>query len=257
MENTIIFEMGHEPWNFNETRYVTPLQVGSENSSFDICKLKDNTGENISHLNSMYGEVTGIYWIWKNYLDKGHKYVGQTTYRRPFMLDDDFSIDDVFEKFHYDIIIGSNKIYLTPFTMYGNYKLWHNGDDIDIVAGIIKEKYPEYSDTMNEVMTGNYVYNANGFIMKSADYGKYCSFLFDILFEWQKRTNVSSIEDMNARNSECFDSGKFALNWGESEKTPCLQYQRRAPGFLSERIFTIYVNHNFHQIFTLPYKSIT
>ena len=44
-----------------------PLHVGKA-QHLDVLKdmTGDNTGENISHKNSSYCELTGMYWLWKN-----------------------------------------------------------------------------------------------------------------------------------------------------------------------------------------------
>ena len=43
-----------------------PIEVGAANRNNFIYQLHDNTGENISTENEYYGELTGLYWIWKN-----------------------------------------------------------------------------------------------------------------------------------------------------------------------------------------------
>lgn len=249
--NVCLFEMGHKPWNQKtNSEFIIPLQVSSNNSKYDLAKLKDNTGDNIADLNPIYGEVTGIYWIWKNYLDKGYKYIGQTTYRRPFMVDEDFNFDKMFDE--YDIVLPEKMYFDTD--VYSQYALMHNMKDFDIVIGLIRGKYPEYNPDIVGMLLQNYLYNSNGFIMKSEDYDKYCKFLFDILFEWQNYMGIHTPDEMRTYISNEFDRGKYTM-FGRDEKEAAVKYQMRTLGFLSERIFNIYVNHNFKKPFIIPYKD--
>ncbi|KAA8788070.1 DUF4422 domain-containing protein, partial [Lactobacillus crispatus] len=65
--------MAHKPYKnkFENVPviYVT-LTVGVENGNkSNTGALKDNTDINISLKNQSYCELTGLYWIWKNYKD--------------------------------------------------------------------------------------------------------------------------------------------------------------------------------------------
>lgn len=44
----------------------TPLEVGAENRDNFLYDLKDNSGVNISDQNEYFGELSGMYWVWKN-----------------------------------------------------------------------------------------------------------------------------------------------------------------------------------------------
>lgn len=242
-----LFEIGHKPWT-PSNGLVIPLQVSSYFNGENICPLKDSYGYNISKYNQLYGELTGIFWIWRNCLN-GTKYIGQSAYRRPFMLCGRINFDNIFNM--YDIILP-NPLYFNE-TVYEQYNLWHNISDLDLVFDIIREKYPEYENDIEKCKQQKFLYNGNGFIMKVEDYNKYCSFLFDITFEWQKRMNIYSLEDMSNYLKKEINKGKF--HWfSEEEADKCISYQRRAIGFLSERIFNVYISHNFHRIYHIPYS---
>ena len=76
----------------------TPIHVGkvlSENKSF--CLLGDNTGDNISHLNPYFCELTAQYWAWKNMHDV--EYIGLCHYRRYFKTEfTKENIDNIIKK---------------------------------------------------------------------------------------------------------------------------------------------------------------
>ena len=61
--------------------YCTPLQTGSAQKDPWDGFLRDDQGDNISHKNRFFGELTGLYWVWKNTTDEK---VGWCHYRRFF-----------------------------------------------------------------------------------------------------------------------------------------------------------------------------
>ena len=77
-----IYAMTHKAFEVPEDPMYQPLHVGREGKA-DLGYPGDNTGENISHLNCYYSELTGLYWLWKNCKDLD--YVGTCHYRR-FLL---------------------------------------------------------------------------------------------------------------------------------------------------------------------------
>jgi hypothetical protein len=46
------------------------------------------------------------------------------------------------------------------------------------------------------IRNGNVLYATNMFIMKVEDFDKYCNWLFDILFEYDKQNNINSNHDI-------------------------------------------------------------
>ena len=46
------------------------------------------------------------------------------------------------------------------------------------------------------IRNGNVLYATNMFIMKVEDFDKYCNWLFDILFEYDKQNNINSNRDI-------------------------------------------------------------
>ena len=59
-----------------------PIHVGKALSDKDLSIQPDNEGENISHKNQSYCELTGMYWAWKNL--KNVDVIGLCHYRRYF-----------------------------------------------------------------------------------------------------------------------------------------------------------------------------
>lgn len=61
--------------------YFLPLQLGSADKQPWDGYVSDNTGDHISAKNRHFGELTGLYWVWKNTQDEK---VGWCHYRRFF-----------------------------------------------------------------------------------------------------------------------------------------------------------------------------
>lgn len=63
-----------------------PIEVGAANRDNFIYPLKDNTGDNISSENPYYGELTGLYWIWKNVKISDDDIIGYCHYNKAFNI---------------------------------------------------------------------------------------------------------------------------------------------------------------------------
>lgn len=177
----------------------------------------DNTGDNISNKNANYCELTALYWIWKNINEV--EYVGLEHYRRyistktclfrPKALKIN-KIKIILK--NYDIILPSRLKFKT--SLYEDYKKNHYISDLDECKNIIGEIYPEYLDSFDKVIKNNKCSMFNIFIMKKELVNKYSEWLFNILFECEKRISIEDRSD----------------------------YQKRVFGFLSERLFNVWLD---------------
>lgn len=253
-------------FEFINNEVITPLQVGAANGT-NVCYLKDNTGDNISDKNYFYIENTGTYWIWKNV--NNVKYKGQMQYRRPLSgISNDTNFNDLFSK--YDVITckpfnhpENNKptenqpMFIPANTVEEGYIFSNCKDDIMILEMIINIYHPEYKESYKKyIKEGENLYYSNGFIMKSEDYDKYCEFLFDCLEKYQKFIDVSSKEKLYERVKYNMEVGKYPKHQHPSQQTQdAIRWQMSIGGFLSERIWTLWLQHNFNKdrILELPY----
>ena len=209
--------------------------------------LRDDSGENISHLNPHFCELTAMYWAWKN-VDSS--YYGLFHYRRILDLSEqaqqirtDYPIIASPRSYNpkrqglttenitkllqeYDIILpqGYKNHYNLPcdegLDNYGIYAHYHYAKDLDRIIELIKSRHPEMQAALESTL---FTYPprwhiANIFIMRKELYFSYCEWLFSLLFDLSKETDLS-------------------------DYTP---YQARIYGFLSERMFNIWLAYQRH-----------
>lgn len=62
---------------------------------------------------------------------------------------------------------------------------------MDLTREIISELYPDYVTSFDKVMKSTSAHMFNMYIMKSQLFDDYAKWLFDILFELQKRADIS------------------------------------------------------------------
>tara|TARA_B100000700_G_C15013629_1_gene842235 strand:- start:1219 stop:2037 length:819 start_codon:yes stop_codon:yes gene_type:complete len=84
----------HHVSNVKKLGYI-PVGLGKNEFSKDW--LRDNTGENIAHKNSFYGEYTFYYWFWKNILPNmnENKWVGFSGYRYHWASNKNLHSDEI------------------------------------------------------------------------------------------------------------------------------------------------------------------
>lgn len=198
--------------------------------------IMDNTGDNISRLNGFYCELTGIYWVWKNWNLKD--YVGFCHYRRYFdFMDNIPSINDV----DADIIITKPLNLRAPNFNY--YDIHHNAKDLSLVIDIAENKFGVYSD---EFVESHYMSARNMFITSKELFNEYCEFLFGVLDEYCKIKGIKSM----------FDVYYQVLNDKDYGDPTKYKYQARFAGFLAERLMNIWIMWKGLKIHTMEIKYV-
>ena len=263
-----IFTLCYEKKDFQflNDEAITPLQVGATNGT-NVCELKDNVGDNISSGNYFYIENTGTYWIWKNVKDA--KYKGQMQYRRPLSgVTGEMNFEEVFSK--YDVITcepfhhPSHKtptkeepMIISADTVEQGYAFSNCLDDLLILEMAIKMYYPDYAEDYDKyIKNGPNLYYSNGFIMKAEDYDRYCEFLFNCLNGYLNLADIKSEKDLIEHVKYNLEVGKYQ-RYPEPKKVPseAIKWQCSIGGFLSERLWTLWLQHNFSddKVLKLPY----
>jgi hypothetical protein len=217
-----IYIAAHKPYP-KLTKYIDDayqfIQPGQKGKKPIEGYISDDFIGSISDKNPYYSELTALYAIWKNLKSD---YVGLVHYRRIFSnkkitlfkyqgLKKEKALKILK---NYDMILPL-KTYLRK-TNYKNYEENHYIDDLLKVEAIIKNLYPDYLDAYYTFLNQKEAYYYNMFVMKWDLYDQYMKFMFDILFELEKAVNIENYDD----------------------------YQKRIFGFISERLFNIWLIKN-------------
>ncbi len=208
MKNIKIIVATHKKYQMPEEKMYLPIHVGKEGKQ-DLGYTGDNTGDNISNKNNFYCELTGMYWAWKN-LDAD--YIGLCHYRRYFscskkipkeeqekfkaVLHED-EVNKIIEKT--DVILPKKRSYFHIENLYDHYKHTMYVEPLEETRKIIEEKCPKYLTEFDKLHKRTSAHMFNMFIMKKEILDKYCTWLFDILFELEKRYNPSQYDSFHAR----------------------------------------------------------
>ena len=215
-----------------------------------VTMLGDDTGDNISEKRESFCELTVLYWAWKNV---EADYYGLCHYRRYISLSkkrhcadnipllgiermtekqiEKFALKDAHSLYNdllqYDLITTPcEDVRLTGDGCHSSvYQLCKDRirdfdmEGVDIFIAIIKEKYPEYSDDVDKYFSGHLAKFYNCFIMRKDIFEKFCSMLFDILFELERQ----------------LDTRHYGM------------WKTRMPGFMGECFFGIFLIHLSNQ----------
>lgn len=232
----------HKKYKMPYDKIYLPLHVGAEGKTdeygneLDLGYIKDNTGDNISKLNSSFCELTGLYWAWKNIKAE---YIGLVHYRRHFSIKKKKNVwDSIVTYKELEPYLGKIKVFIPNKrkyyieTLYSHYKHTHYSSQLDETRNIIAEKYFEYLPSYDSVIKHRYGYMFNMMIMEKTFLDNYCTWLFDILFELAKRIDMPGLS----------------------------AFQGRYYGRISEIIFNVWLDHQIKckkikrkQIMEIPY----
>lgn len=193
-----IFAMTHKRFEVPDDPMYIPLHVGHKNAKEDFGYPGDDSGDNISDLNCYYAELSGVYWVWKNYFEA--EYVGVCHYRRYLTSEEGY----VFSEAQYEQILQGYDIVTTkllelPGSYRNGFGAHHKVSTLDETGRIIAELYPEYYDTFVTLVHQNRTYFGNIMVAKKELYDAYCEWLFAIFFELQKRIDLTFEDDYHKR----------------------------------------------------------
>lgn len=214
------------PMPLNQELYV-PTLVGpnKDNLKFKNYFRDDSGEENIAGKNPNFCELTALYWAWKNL---AADYIGLVHYRRLLMNPNDTSKEINQEQLNQlidqgiEVILPKKRNYYIE-TTWSHYQHNHNINDLIEVKKIIGEQTPEYLSSFDKVMKKKKSHRFNMLVMKKNRFDAYAKWLFDILFELEKRVDISD-----------YDS-----------------YQARIFGFISERLLDVWIEAN-----DVPYEEV-
>lgn len=240
----------HKPCPLPQSEYLFPIQVGAALTQNDLGLQRDDQVfgkpcDNISHKNRNFCELTALYWAWKNIksIFPDLKYIGLNHYRRYFSFhESDWRKNYIARPEEELSSYAIDKEKLSSWLSEGNiilpkearlktsvaqaYEHAHFSSDLRALRGVIQDKSPDFLEAFNEVMLLRHsFFDCNMFIMPFDEFSKYCDWLFGILFELEKRIDISHYD----------------------------AYQQRIFGFLSERLLTLWVIKNGYPRKTLNY----
>ena len=192
-----IFIMAHK--DFENFRYNPVYSIVVDDKTF----LKNKYNLKIIYADKgklykfkrSYSEISQLYYIYTLY-KKGiitSDYIGLNHYRRYFNFTDNIpDIDEIFR--NHDVILNQPRHFING--MKDQYCYWHICQNYDELINIIKDIRPDYYETALKTIYLQEVNICNLFIMKKKDFFDYCKFMFDILFEFDRRHNFTSDDDV-------------------------------------------------------------
>lgn len=228
MKDIEIFVTTHKPCQImTKDPAYRMIQAGAADKSHFLSLCDDIHEDNISEKNASFCELTAMYHIWKHsdadikglchyrrYFT-AHRYLSEllsySIKRYPFILTGR-QIESVLSR--YDLIVGEH--IHKGISGYEYYSSQHVKSDMACTREVIADIYPDYLDSFDSCMKSDSFYLANMIYARKEVFDFYSEWLFDILFQVEKRIDIS---DRDA-------------------------YQKRVFGFLSERLLKVWVVKN-------------
>lgn len=202
-----------------------PIEAGAANRSIDRVEgvYYDDSGDNISADNPYWGELTGLYWIWKNISFDEDDIVGFCHYNKKLSVSEK-KIKNIFREKGKPYWIVRNPLNIQEHTYL---------EDVDALTKVLGEYDQSYLSAWNELYDSkgaslygkDNCFTAQTFYTDAKTFDAYCRFLFDVLLQF--------------RNER-----------GEVDRTP---YHKRYCAFMGERLTSVFIVHNCHNYSCFPF----
>ena len=227
--------------------YITPFGLG--NSEYPNNWLSEKTGENISHLNKFYGELSGMYWLWKNYINKinDYKWIGFCQYRRLWLNElynskqklNPSSLYSNLLKPNNNIFSSTEAILLQP-TIITRQNLREQFDTLygkNILNECLEFVDNKNKDDFKKYLEGNKMSICNMFITKPQIFNSYCGDMFNWIDKCFNYCNKKDLLKNGNTRLPAFMIERFTSFWFEKyTQTNYLSFARLGNFFLSKNI---------------------
>lgn len=195
----------HKQYDMPSNGTYLPVQAGASGRS-DLGYLRDDNGDNISDKNFCYCELTALYYGWKNVqadilglVHYRRHFAGKCAFRcnnRTYKILDGEAAQRYLEQA--DIILPAKRRYYIE-TLYSHYAHTMYVEPLDVTGQIIRELYPEYYPEFKRLKDRRSAHMFNMFVAKREVADGYCTWLFGILGELEKRVEVLKYGDFHRR----------------------------------------------------------
>ena len=239
---TVIAVASHKRYPVREDKLYLPVMAGSvfmtseETSGY----LRDDSGDNISDRNPGYSELTVLYWMWKH-CDADN--IGICHYRRYFTVKSflrrsisfagiskrsNGKLNAVLTYDEADELLKDNRIILPAprnyfiETNYSQFAHAHGAEALDEARSILEAEYRDAFDRRMSMTSGH---RFNMFIMRKSLMDEYCTWLFGVLFELERRLGLNG-------SQACSD---------------------RIYGFVAERLLDVWIDAKGYEYYEIPW----
>ena len=263
-----------------ESDIFTPIQTGRAiaDEVFDEM-IGDDTGDNISHLNSYYCEMSAIYWAWKNYEQLGNPdYIGFIHYRRHLLfnpkikfsnnliqykaISDDYLKNSVSEH-EIGRYLKNHDVLAGPLHKFGSnieveYADKHFPKDFSIMEEIVKKNHPDYYNVFLKCKKRKTGYFLNMFVMPKQMFFEYCEFMFSVL---AKCVDQFEMDGYNEYQRRLFVSERLTNVFLEKKKAEGTRVKDLPVSFIQSTYSPVnltpaFVNNNVPIVFNCSHEYV-
>lgn len=237
-----VFVLYHKQSRVFRSEAYEPLQTGCNQNAPIKGFLHDNDGVNISDKNPWYAELTGNYWVWKNYLPAHPEteYIGFCHYRRNWDFSKLGRTEDVgfvhkmtFSRFGrlfehqssesfllrilrgYDILLPEKwSVRAYNMTNFDAYKRGgHSIPALNAFIDALSRRYSDCEEDTKSFLDGGEGYFCLNYIMRRELFVDFMEWLFPILDDLEERFDWSINTSYATQKSPAYIAERFFNVW--------------------------------------------
>lgn len=198
-----------------------PIEVGAARRNNFLYPIHDDSGDNISSLNELYGELTGLYWVWKNTEIHDDDIIGFCHYNKALRI----SKSDAIKWLN---LHENGFIVLKPITAH----VHEAEDEVSATVEVLKKNridYEAWNRLYDEQAAGRSksCYSCNMFIANGKEFKEFCCWLFPILAQMVEIVGDKPDVEPNLRRYCAFIGERLLSVYVEARKRPVLCVDKR------------------------------